>query len=40
MYLTEEEFKILQGLKFGLFDNGVEKIYLYRQKPILAKKYF
>ncbi len=40
----KKEFKIIYSAnklnKFWLFDNGVEKIYLYRQKPILVKKYF
>lgn len=40
----KKEFKIIYSAnklnKFWLLDNGVEKIYLYRQKPILAKKYF
>ena len=40
----KKEFKIIYTAnklnKFWLFDNGVEKIYLYRQKPILVKKYF
>lgn len=40
----KKEFKIIYSAnklnKFWLFDNGVEKIYLYRQKPVLAKKYF
>lgn len=40
----KKEFKIIYSAnklnKFLLLDNGVEKIYLYRQKPVLAKKYF
>lgn len=40
----KKEFKIIYSAnklnKFWLLDNGVEKIYLYRQKPVLAKKYF
>lgn len=40
----KKEFKIIYSAnklnKFWLLDNGVEKIYLYRQKPILVKKYF
>lgn len=40
----KKEFKIIYSAnklnKFWLLDNGVEKIYLYRQKPILAKKFF
>ena len=40
----KKEFKIIYSAnklnKFWFLDNGVEKIYLYRQKPVLAKKYF
>lgn len=40
----KKEFKIIYSAnklnKFWLLDNGDEKIYLYRQKPVLAKKYF
>ena len=40
----KKEFKIIYSAnklnKFWLLDNGVEKIYLYRQKPVLEKKFF